>query len=1161
MVSDPEPNQPPDPTTEPPSPPKKDWLRMAARATETVAPLVARQAPKPDDLPTDTRGRWATALAITGILVAVLQFLVQFYDLVTRPLAPLARALPYLAAGLLLAGAALGIYALLRAHTRRQRLVSAGATLVALAVAGSWGGWLAYDALRPPEGYRILISEFDGSAAGEHIDFGRRIAENLRSQLLDAGQPIEIKRTTEIYSDPDAARRAGANQKAGMVIWGWYDTRGVSPHVEVLNLPGSAAPATTAIPLFFATANAASPSAAPAALQPALSKLAPVTRTPLTLPSIDLFTEYGADQMTYVTSAVLATSYLANGDLQQAVALYDQALASVAGDPAEAQGQEVVYYQRATANYRLGRYAAARADLEQALKLQPGYAPAHLLLGAVLADHCTPGRDLDAALAAASQAASLDPADPAAQRLLGDLLLRSGDAATALEHAEAARDLDAAALETHSLLAAVYDALGRTAESRAARTTALALAQQAAQQQASAPPGVDALYQLGDAYVALDRYDEALAAYAQAQNVAPQDLRIHRARGNIHYWQGDYAAAATEYAAWAQQAPQDPSPHVLLGLMYDQQGLAQEAVAAYERAAQVDACDVTPYLLLGGSQVAAGDYAAAGQSYSRALAIDPQNPDVLYAAGANSLLREDYAAAAEQFATLTQRQPQLMAAHYYLGTAYEALGESAQAQAAYTTAATLGEAQSGPPAVYLAYTYEKLGRTDDAIAIYVQLLEEQETPELHAYLGALYAAKGALSLARQEYARALELDPQQTMALLVLASMDYAQGDLPAAIGRYEAYLAQEDSAEVHNYAAQAYWQLGDLPAALRHLQAALRLDARNVALAQRLATIANWLNDLDAAQQALDGALRLQPTEPALHFLAGQVAYKRCDLPRAIAALQHSVELTPTNTLYLGSLGGYLLAQGDVEAMQPYLAQLRSAPPADYAAHWLAAALLLEGAQVSAAGAPTATTAAATADIATEQARAEYSLALAAPDLPAGAAAAMHTALGSLAYWEKDMAAARREFSATLALAPDYVDAEIGLGDLALLAGDPTAAEQHYRRAQENLPAYAANYSYDSAAVYGPLLPMRLALVARQRGDVAGEQAARQAAETALAALQATAPDWASVSAAAGTLALLRGDAESAASAFARSVACDRTLVEAQEQIEKLVAAGSTGE
>ena len=548
-----------------------------------------------------------------------------------------------------------------------------------------------------------------------------------------------------MYADPDTARREGERQKAGIVIWGWYDDRGVSPHVEVLSLPqGAAAPSNINIPLVFATANAAGPAGSgPVALQPVLSKLAPVTGTPLTLPSLDFFTANGPDQMAYVASTVLAMSVLAGGDLPHALTLFDQALASVAGDPQTAQGQEVVHYQRAGVLYRLGRYQEARADLEQALKLKPDYGPAHLLLATILADHCTPARDQAAALAAAKQGAALQPTDVMSQQYLAQLLLRSGDTAGALRAGEAARDLDPNQGATFTLLAAIYDALGRSEDGRSAREMALTLAQAAAQGAAEqqSPAQADALYTLGDAYMALDRYDEALAAYEQAQPVAPQDVRQHLAKGNAYYWGGDTERAAAEYTAWAKAAPADPAPHMLLGLLDAGEKKPDEALAQYAQAAELSDCDPSVLLLLGGAQAVAGDYKAAERTYAEALAVDPQNPDVLFSAGANHLLLEDNEAAADDFAALVALRPDMMKAQYYVGVAYDGLGEEEKAQAAFAEAARLGERMSPPP-LDLAFAYEELGRTDDAITIYLQQLAAQEMPELHAYLGAALCREG-----------------------------------------------------------------------------------------------------------------------------------------------------------------------------------------------------------------------------------------------------------------------------------------------------------------------------------------------------------------------------------------------------------------------------------
>ena len=687
------------------------------------------------------------------------------------------------------------------------------------------------------------------------------------------------------------------------------------------------------------------------------------------------------------------------------------------------------------------------------------------------------------------------------------------------------------------LLASIYDAAGRSADGRAARETALALAQQDAGGQL--PPTADALYALGDAYMALDRYAEAMSTYEQAHTTAPQDLRLHLAKGNVYFWQGKLDPAAAEYTTWGQQASADPAPHTLLGLTYDQQGNTAGALAQYAQAAQLSDCDPSVLLLLGAAQSQAGDLATAQRTYAKALEIDPQNPDVLFSAGANNLMLEDNHDAVENFAALVARRPTMIKAHYYLGVAYDGLGERDKARNAYTEAVRLGE-QVSPPTVDLAFAYEQLGRVDEAIAIYIQILSDRDSADLRAYLGALYADKGATDLARQEYQRALELDPQQTLATFALANLAFAGGNWQEAAANYEAYLAHEESSSVHEYAAQAYLALGDLPTALRHLQAASTLDPGNAGLALRTANTANWLNQLDDAGIAVEQALRLQPADPAVYFTRGQLAYKRCDVAQAVTDLERSVAISPTVPLYVGSLGGYYAAQGLNEQVPRLIAQLQAEPQADYVAHWLAGSLLSlhdDAAAVS-----------------------EYRIGLQAPAVPTIIAAALHTAIGRQEVLRGDAASARTEFEEALRQAPDYLDAQIWLGDLAWLDDDTTTARAHFLQAVDGLATYATRYSYDSAAIFAPALHARLALVARRLNDTAGEQAALSQAEAQLVALRQTAPDWPSVAMVEGMVALVRGDKAAAEAAFDRAELCDQTVAETSQADRSIGGSGKVG-
>jgi tetratricopeptide (TPR) repeat protein len=574
----------------------------------------------------------------------------------------------------------------------------------------------------------------------------------------------------------------------------------------------------------------------------------------------------------------------------------------------------------------------------------------------------------------------------------------------------------------------------------------------------------------------------------------------------------------------------------------EQAGKGTEALAHYRQAAQVGGCDPAPFLLLGATLTAAGDLSGARQSYERALAIDPQDPDVQFASGANSLMAKEYADAVQRFSRLAAQRPQMMIAHYYLGSAYEGLGEQDKAQAAYAEAVRLGEqasdaAPDAAPDIHLAFAYEKTGRIDDAIALYVRLLTLDELPDVHAYLGSLYAEKGALDLARREYERAVALDPGQGLASFALANLAYAEGDFATAAKQYEAYLAIEETASIRQYAGEAYLQLGDLPNAYRHLKAAADADPGNAELAALFVTVANWLNRLDDAETVLDGALRLRPDDPGLYFNRAQLAYKRCRPQAAVADMQRAVSLQPQNSLYIGGLGGYLSAAGEVEQMQVHLEQLMAASPDDYIAHWMAGILLTASDQAAA--------------------QAAYRRALSVPDLPPGVAAAVHVGLGHLAFLREDMVEAGEEFAAAVALAPDYIDAEVALGDVALLAGDTSAATEHYGRALEGVDSYAAKYSYDNANLLRPALHARLALAARRVGDEAEAAAALARAHSTTTALRSAAPNWPGLALLDALLALLEGQASAADEAFARAVACDATYATAREQIEMLVERG----
>ena len=357
------------------------------KVASVFAPLVGQDSAPVGETPRERRGQLAAAMGAVGILLASLQLLTDAFDLVSRPAAVLGRFLPYVIVVLLVGGAILVGGVAVRSSMPRRRRRAALFLAVILLVGLVWGGITAYAWLRPPQGFLVLIADFDGSNATRKGDFAGRIGEELVAELRDVGDAVTIERSLETYSDAEAAQAAGRKRKAGMVIWGAYDDFGVTPHVELLRQPRiEQAPTAPQLVL-----SAVGPAAAEAADGASLARVADVsylTRVPLATTDLDMFAAHGPQQMATMVSAILATGLYADGQYEDALALFDKALANAADSGSDSTGVSQVLFQRAMVEHALGRTEQAAADLQKAVELDPGLFAAHYNLAIYSAGAC-----------------------------------------------------------------------------------------------------------------------------------------------------------------------------------------------------------------------------------------------------------------------------------------------------------------------------------------------------------------------------------------------------------------------------------------------------------------------------------------------------------------------------------------------------------------------------------------------------------------------------------------------------------------------------------------------------------------------------------------------------------------------------------------------------
>lgn len=283
-----------------------------------------------------------------------------------------------------------------------------------------------------------------------------------------------------------------------------------------------------------------------------------------------------------------------------------------------------------------GRLEEAAALCQTAVELDPDSSRAHFLLGKVSLQQ----GDTAGALDALETSVALDPENRSARLELGLLYEALGDAGQAGQHLPHADQEEA----IHILWRRVWEHWnGGEAQASLDAVELILLLD---------PHEANAHFFRAGRLRALQRYPEALAAYEQAHQAIPGDVRYYIGRAHVYADQGQGEAAIADLEEAVKEAPRSAEAWFHLGRYrwrFEQD--AAGAVAALEQAVELypNAWYATT---LGNVHRAAGDLEAAVEAYERATTLPGHN--------------------ARTWATLAQ--------------AYEAAGRTEEAIAAYETA-------------------------------------------------------------------------------------------------------------------------------------------------------------------------------------------------------------------------------------------------------------------------------------------------------------------------------------------------------------------------------------------------------------------------------------------------------------------------------------------
>ncbi len=389
----------------------------------------------------------------------------------------------------------------------------------------------------------------------------------------------------------------------------------------------------------------------------------------------------------------------------------------------------------------------------------------------------------------------------------------------------------------------------------------------------SAEPDLEGLFELAETYFSLEMYDEALKNIEECLRRDPGHQQARLEKANILYLQNRFIDTKTYLSDIIEEYETFSSAWNLLGNAAYALGNWSDAVAAYLRAIELE--PEMPIFRLN----AARAYDQTG---------DTEQAETHYAEAARCFFRQE---AYDELPSLFERMKQIAPDNPVFRTV--------QGKVLFSE-----------------------GRFQEAEEIFTGLIDEgRAESEIFFLEGLLKARADEHSAAVDFFNSAIGEQPDFYLYWLKKAESEYFSGQDPEASLEKARELQPEDG-WVRNLSGLVYLEGGDLPAARRELEAAMRILPDEEEVKINLSELLFTQEGIEAAVQRLDmekGASRNQ---------AGNLYARGGQLDDAIEHYRAAVQMEPDNPVFRENLAAALWEAGLINEAEENLARLLENSP-----------------------------------------------------------------------------------------------------------------------------------------------------------------------------------------------------------------------------------------
>jgi tetratricopeptide (TPR) repeat protein len=403
----------------------------------------------------------------------------------------------------------------------------------------------------------------------------------------------------------------------------------------------------------------------------------------------------------------------------------------------------------------------------------------------------------------------------------------------------------------------------------------------------------DALFhlELGNAFAAAGRYEEASERYQRATDLDPECTRCYHRWWSALSEEGDYDAALAKLEKAIELRPREYPYLCDLGETYYLSGDEEKAADAYRQA--VPASPAYVYNRWGDAFYNQERYDEARTRYQQAVELDPTESLYHSNLGWAQLKLEEYDQAVNAFQRAVALSPNSQVDQANLGEAYYLMGEYDLALAAFERAVVLAPGY--------AWAHNRWGDVLYDQAQYVEATQEyREAVDLapdaalyHSNLGWAYYQAGEYSRASAAFEEAIGLDPERPADYNQWGEALYALEQYAEAAEKYlRATELAPDVSLYHFNLGFSYYLLEEYGAAATTLQRAVELDPDDDVAYNVWGHIAYLQGYYQEATERYGRAAELQPDVAVYHYNLGLAFYQLGDSAGAIAELEEAAEL-----------------------------------------------------------------------------------------------------------------------------------------------------------------------------------------------------------------------------------------------------------------------------